>query len=248
MKALRILLTGSTGSIGASILKNLTQNYNASDLYLTVRGDARPNIDSNDPPRARIHYIEADFELGDFGAIPKDIDVLINCAGVPSGKNRFHDISDDEYNWVMSVNATAPFKLCRIVLPHMVSQKFGRIVNVNSIWGERGSEKNGAYHMSKHALRGLTRAIAKEYARFGVTCNDVSPGAVSSAMIQRIARRMAEQDNSSEELVISSFNEAQVRGSMIEPEEVSAAVMFLISEAASGVNGQSLVVDGGMIC
>lgn len=244
----RVLLTGSTGSIGASILDKVISSFPEFELVLTTRREVPTADEVATTEGQTIRYLSIDLESDNFNQVPEDIDILINCAGVPSGKSFVEDISDAEYSKIMQINAAAPFKLCRRVLPHMKRQGFGRIVNVNSIWGERGSEQNGVYHMSKHALRGLTRAIAKEYGRYGVTCNDVSPGAVNSEMVRVIAQRIASEQNSDFDTVIESFNSSQARGSMIEPCEVAETVAFLIRHEASGINGQSLVVDGGTIC
>lgn len=242
----KILLTGSTGSVGSDILSTLKASSEPYEIYLINRRPEKP--DNSGGQNQKIIEVQADLEHLDCSKLPTDIDILINCAGVPSGKNTFENIPDEEYHRLIKINITAPFKLCRMVLPYMRENKFGRIVNVNSIWGLRGSEKNGAYHISKHAMSGLTRSIAKEYGKFGITCNDVCPGAIDSKMIVDIATDIAKSTGVSAYEILTSFHNAQCRQSMVRPSEVTAAIMFLIGSSGSGINGQSLVVDTGTIC
>ena len=110
----------------------------------------------------------------------------MNCAGLSSGKEPAASVPVVEFDTLMNVNAHVPLVLTQRYLPSMLAAGFGRIINVNSIWGLRGSANNTAYTMSKHTLTGLTKSVAKDYGGSGVTCNEVSPGAVESRMMDRI--------------------------------------------------------------
>lgn len=239
------LCTGASGSIGAAICKSLIASGYCEKVYGTCR---TPNHLTDQLVKSdSFELIRIDLSVDDLDPLPKAVDVLINCAGLPSGKELFLSVGLDEIDTVSTINLRVPILLTKRYLPGMVERAYGRLIYVNSIWGLRGSDRNSAYTISKHGLSGLTKTISKEYASKGVTSNEVCPGAVDSDMVRRIAKQRADRDGVSEDSIIKSFNDAQVRGSMILPEEVAEVVCFLGSPAASGVNGVSLPVDGGYI-
>jgi len=129
----------------------------------------------------------------------------------------------------------------------MMEQRFGRIVNIGSIYAERGCSENVTYNMSKHGLLGLTRSLAHEYASFGVAVNQVDPSAVESRMMDRIASGNVERGHSqSVDDYLDGVRAAIPAGRMANPEDVSAAAMFLIRQSGF-ITGVAVPVDGGAI-
>jgi 3-oxoacyl-[acyl-carrier protein] reductase len=134
---------------------------------------------------------------------------------------------------VLAINATAPFLLIRAVLPAMVRARFGRIVNISSVFGVTSGVGSAAYTAAKHALVGLTRAVAAEYAAQGVTCNAVCPGVCETEMTAGLRAD-------------ARLNDRIPAGRPGRPDEIAGMVTWLCSARSSYVNGAALLVDGGL--
>jgi NAD(P)-dependent dehydrogenase (short-subunit alcohol dehydrogenase family) len=172
------------------------------------------------------------------------VDVLVNNAGhAPSAK--VEQTSDDELRRVLGIHVEAPFRLCRAVIAGMKTRGFGRIVNIASTAGLTGAAYISAYTAAKHALVGLTRALAAELAKAGITANAVCPGYVDSDMTRESARNVARKTGCTEEEAHSRLAAMNRGGRLIAPEEVARAVAFFAADGASGINGTCLLVDGG---
>ncbi|MCL4818263.1 MAG: SDR family oxidoreductase [Vicinamibacteria bacterium] len=174
------------------------------------------------------------------------IDVLVNAAGVaPSAPL----VKTDEAAWraAIETNLSGAFYCMREALPEMSARGWGRVVNVASIAGKTGSPYIAAYAASKHGVLGLTRVAALEHAKQGVTVNAVCPGYVDTPMTDvSIARVVAKTGRPAEE-VRRRIEEMSPQGRLYTSEEVAALVLFLCSDAARGINGQALSVDGGTV-
>jgi NAD(P)-dependent dehydrogenase (short-subunit alcohol dehydrogenase family) len=173
------------------------------------------------------------------------IDVLVNNAGAGSADE--HEVwLQDPAQWrrTMAVNLDAPFELTRLALPGMLERGSGRIVMVGSIAGLAAgvAPRMSAYATSKHGLLGLTRAVAIEVAGSGVTCNAVLPGSVRTATAERKVAIEAELAGSSIEQAWEARAARTAAGRLVEAGEVAAAIAFLASAAASGVNGEAISV------
>lgn len=161
--------------------------------------------------------------------------VLVNNAGVDSF-GLLTDTTDAEWRRVMGADLDGVFYCCRALIPGMVHEKYGRIVNISSMWGISGASCEVAYSAAKAGVIGLTKALAKELGPSGITVNAVAPGVIHTDMN---ARHSAE--------TMAALCEETPVGRLGEPEDVAAAVAFLASEAAEFITGQVLGTDGGFL-
>lgn len=170
--------------------------------------------------------------------------VLVNNAGMtvsaPLTKTSTADLQR-----VMAVNVQAPFLFCRELMPAMAAAGGGRVINIGSITATRGARYTSAYCASKHALLGLTRALAVEYARKNVTVNIVNPGWVETDMFSQAKQSISQSTGRSAEEAHAALAAMNAMGRIIQPEEVAAVCLFLASEAAASVTGSIYAVDGG---
>ena len=163
------------------------------------------------------------------------IDVLVNNAGIALQK-LFTDTTDDDWNTVINTNLTAVYNVTHAVLPSMIRNHAGNIVNISSMWGEVGASCEVAYSASKAGVIGLTKALAKEVAPSDVRVNCVSPGVIMTDM-------MSSFDSETLEMI----KEDIPLGTLGTAKNVADAVSFLVSEKAQYITGQVLSVNGGMV-
>ena len=171
---------------------------------------------------------QAERELG-------PISLLVNNAGV-AGQMQFQDITDEQWNRYLAVNLGGARNAIRAVLPHMLSEKHGCIVNISSIWGLRGASCEVAYACTKAALIGLTRSLALELAPSGIRVNCVAPGVIDTDMVQVLGQE-----------TLRDLAAETPLGRLGTPEDIAYAVAFLASDRASFLTGQVLGADGGFI-
>lgn len=183
-----------------------------------------------------------DAARGRFGVI----DILINNAGVtPSAP--LHKMELAMWNEALSVNLTGAFLCSRAALEDMYDRGWGRIVNVASVAGLKGGAYISAYCASKHGMIGMTRALAQETAKRGVTVNAVCPGYVDTAIVARAAENIAAKTKLSEAEARAALYAANPQGRLIKPEEVASAISWLCSESAAATNGAAIPISGGEI-
>ena len=172
----------------------------------------------------------ADQVLQEYGRL----DVLINNAGV-TRDGVFLRMSSDDFDQVVATNLRGPFLLCRAFARAMAKARCGRIINIGSVVGLTGNAGQANYAASKAGLVGLTKSLAKELAGRGVTANLIAPGFIETDMTAALPEE-------TQKTLLASIP----LGRFGRPEDIAAAVVFLCSDAASYVTGQTLVVDGGM--
>jgi NAD(P)-dependent dehydrogenase (short-subunit alcohol dehydrogenase family) len=174
------------------------------------------------------------------------IEVLVNNAGI-AGSAPFASIDDELWHRILSVNLTGTFYCMREVLPRMLERRGGRIINIASIAGKIGFAYTAAYCASKHAVLGLTRAVALEAAGRGVTVNAICPGWLNTDMTQDAIARIVRTTGRMPEDARAALEQMNPQRRLIEPEEVAALAVYLATPEAGGINGQALNVDGGEV-
>jgi 3-hydroxybutyrate dehydrogenase len=174
------------------------------------------------------------------------IDILVNNAGIGSGMNAKSvvDFDDDFWDASIGLNLTAPYLLSKAFLPAMINTGWGRIINISSVVGKLGYPTGAAYSASKHGLIGLTRTAALETATTGVTVNAICPGPIRTPMLAKRIQVSAELLNISEEEIEKTVNPIK---RLLEPEEVASLALYLASDSAKSITGQSYNISGGMV-
>jgi NAD(P)-dependent dehydrogenase (short-subunit alcohol dehydrogenase family) len=174
------------------------------------------------------------------------IEILVNNAGLGSARERVVWEQDPEvWRETLAVNLDGPFHLIRFAAPDMIGRGWGRIVTVSSTAGQIGGHAESAYDSSKHGVIGLMRSTAQDVGPHGVTSNAVLPGWVRTEMAERSAAEEAKRRGMTPEEVWTERGKTYPAGRVVTPEEVAAAIVFLASEEASGINGEALTVALG---
>lgn len=167
------------------------------------------------------------------------IDILINNAGILDAYLSVEDMDDKTWDKVMDVNVTAPMKVMREVLPHMIERNKGSIVNTASVGGLFGGRGGAAYVTSKHAIVGLTKHVGAIYGDKGIRCNAVAPGSVATEIGTKIDQPV------NEDVLNKLMKYAELSPAPTDPRNIANAMLFLASDESSFVNGEILVADGG---
>ncbi|MEY4284859.1 MAG: SDR family oxidoreductase [Betaproteobacteria bacterium] len=173
------------------------------------------------------------------------IDILVNNAGIYRSKS-FLNHSANDFRELMEVNLFGVLHMTQAVLPHLIEQRWGRIINIASTAGKWGSRLQSAYNTSKHAVVGLTRCVALETAQTGVTVNAICPGFVQTDMVEELKAQTAAASGDPEALIKNVLSRVPMNR-ILHPDEVASLALYLASDAASAITAQSLLVDGGML-
>jgi 2-keto-3-deoxy-L-fuconate dehydrogenase len=169
------------------------------------------------------------------------INVLVNCAGVVFNGS-IADCSEDQLAVSLNVNVTSSFRLIKAVLPGMLEQKKGSIINIASVVSSvKGVANRFAYGTSKAAVIGLTKSVAADYIEQGIRCNSISPGTVHSPSLDQRLR-----DTGDYEAALQSFIDRQPMKRIGQPSEIAAIASLLASDDATFMTGENIVIDGGM--
>jgi 3-hydroxybutyrate dehydrogenase len=251
------LVTGSSAGLGYAIARGLA----ASGANVVIHGlepekDVAPRLhELAGPHGAKAAYVRSDLssEAGARALVEAacasigGIDILVNNAVV----RHFSPIDDFPVRaWedALAVNISAPFHLVRLLLPGMRQRGWGRIVNMTSVYGERGTRNRIDYVTSKSALLGFTRAVAMETLADGITCNAVSPGSVLTPGTEDRVERIREAQGVDRQAAERKFLEGkQPSGRFVRADDVAAAIAFLCSPAARDITGTVVPIDGGWL-
>ena len=174
------------------------------------------------------------------------VQILINNAGIARAM-RFLDMPDSLWDDILATNLTGVYNCCTVFLPGMIDCGWGRIINIGSTTSKVAYSHVSAYTSSKHGVLGLTRSLALETARMGVTVNAICPGYLDDELTRENARIMAEKTGKSVEDILSLYANSCPQRRLIAPEEVASLALLLASEKLSGITGQAISVDGGAV-
>lgn len=235
-------VTGGSGDIGAQIVRRLAKSGHAVVIgYATQRNRAeelsQEIASAGSPARAvAIDVTDSSSVENAFAEIEStlaDVTILVNNAGIRAD-GLIAGIEDDEWARVIDTNLSSAFRTSRRALGPMLRARGGRIINVSSVLASRSIAGTGSYAAAKSGLLGLTRTLAIEVARRGITVNAVCPGLVSTAMTEQLGH------------FDQSVQRAVPMGRPAELQEIAECIAFLASDSAEYITGQAIAVDGGL--
>lgn len=174
------------------------------------------------------------------------VGILVNAAGV-ARTAPFESSTDDLWNELWRINVMGAVHTSRIVLPAMRALETGRIINVASTASLKGYAYVSAYSATKHALLGMTRALALELAKSAITVNALCPGYTDTDLIRDAVANIVAKTGRTEAQALATFTAANPQARLIEPDEVAATVAWLVSPAARSVTGQAIIIAGGEV-
>ena len=233
------LITGASGGIGGAIARAL-YDQGAAVALAGTRTAALAELAGE--LSAHAHVLTADLAdpeaadrlIRDAEAALGHVDILVNNAGITRDTLVLR-MKDEDWQAVLDVDLTAPFRLARAALKGMLRRRAGRIVSIGSIVGATGNPGQANYAAAKAGMVGMTKALAQEVASRGVTVNMVAPGFIATPMTEVLSEPQK-----------AKLLEAIPLGRMGSPEDIAAAVVYLASDAAGWVTGATLHVNGGM--
>lgn len=248
------LVTGASRGIGKAIA--LAYAREGADLVITARSgnDLRDLAKAVQDMGRRCLVIEAD--LAAPGAVDHvwqetergvgHVDILVNNAGVGSGiKPRpVVDFDDQAWDLTLRLNLTVPYQMCKRVLPGMIARRDGRLIAIASINAFRGGVHDAAYTSSKAGLVGLTRTLAREHVRDGITANAICPGSTATRTADTRLAYEVERLGRSMESIIAGIGPL---GRRLEPEEVAPIAVYLAGAESASTTGQTFIIDGGQL-
>lgn len=234
------VVTGGTRGIGAAISKALkaagctvAANYGGNDeAAQKFKGETgiavyKWDVSSHDACAAGLGQVVTD--LG-------PVDILVNNAGI-TRDTMFHRMKPEQWTAVINTNLNSLFNMCRPVIEGMRERKFGRIINISSINGQKGQLGQSNYSAAKAGEIGFTKALAQENARAGITVNAICPGYINTEMVQAVPKDVLEK----------SILPLIPVGRLGEPEEIARCVVFLASDDAGFITGSTLSANGGQV-
>jgi 3-hydroxybutyrate dehydrogenase len=257
LKGKTAIVTGSTSGIGLGIARAL--GGAGANLMLNGFGDAAQiealraglakefgvkvafsGADISKPAQIREMVDLATKELG-------SVDILVNNAGIQH-TSPVDEFPEDRWDAVIAINLTSNFHAIKAVLPQMKRRNWGRIVNIASTHGLIASVEKSAYVAAKHGVLGLTKTVALETAKTGITCNAICPGWVLTPLVQKQIDARAEREGIAvEQAKRDLLAEKQPSGEFATPEQIGALCVFLCSDTAAQIRGAAVPVDGAWL-
>ena len=234
------LVTGASGGIGEAVAESL----HGQGATVALSGTRREKLEEVAARiGSRVHVLPCDLRdrakvsalVGQAEAEMGQLDILVNNAGVTKD-NLFMRMKDEEWDEVIAINLTSVFVLCRSALRNMMRRRAGRIINIASISGVIGNPGQANYAASKAGLVGMTKSLAREVASRGITANCIAPGFIDTPMTHGLNEKQTE--------AIASNIPAGILG---KPGDIAAGVVFLASNEARYITGETLHINGGMV-
>ncbi len=257
LKNEHILITGATGGIGYETAKVAVQA--GATITITGRNEKKLQTLKDEcedfSPDAKVASIPADLTSEDArSALVKaalsqngNITGLVNSAGIGGG-DTLDKLTEEDLRKVMDLNYTSTVLLTQLVYQHMKEQnQKGAIVNLSSLSGLRGTFGNTAYSASKFAITGFTQSFAHEAIQYGIRVNAVCPGFVDTEMGRNSIEAKGKRENKSFKEELKAVEEALPSGRITQPEEVANSIIYLLSNAAENIVGESLKISGGSV-
>ncbi len=237
-----VLITGSSRGIGAAIARRLNNEYKIIINYNKSKDHAISLMNELRETNSNVIAVKADVsneaEVENMFAIAEQnfghVDILINNAGI-SHFSLIQDIDFATWQNVINTNLNSVFLNSKRAIPNMISNQYGVIINMSSIWGEFGASMEALYSTSKGAINTFTKAMAKELAPSGIRVNAIAPGIVETDMMKN--------DFSKEEL--EELKNEVATNRFAKPEEIAGLVSYLISDEASYITGDIIHINGG---
>ncbi len=255
LKGKAAIVTGSTSGIGLGIARALAEQ--GADIALNGFGDKgvidKLVADLSAQYKVKVAYSGADMskpgEVAEMVAACArelgSVDILVNNAGIQHTAT-VEEFPPDKWEAVLAINLSSAFYGMRAALPHMKRKNWGRIINIASAHGLVASATKSAYVAAKHGLVGLTKVVALETARTGITCNAICPGWVLTPLVQKqIDDWAARETISNEAAKLKLLGEKQPSLEFATPEQIGAVTVFLCSKGAEQIRGTTISVDGG---
>jgi NAD(P)-dependent dehydrogenase (short-subunit alcohol dehydrogenase family) len=249
-----VLVTGGSGGLGEALAEAFATKE--SRVVITARDAAKLNAAAEKMARkgAQVLALPCDISRRDqVRSLGKEIterwgavQILINNAGIARAVS-FSDMPDDLWDDTLETNLTGAYNCCKVFLPAMLQAKWGRIINIGSTTAKVGFSHVTAYAASKHGLLGLTRSLALETARLGVTVNAICPGYVDDERTRQNAKIMAEKTGKSVSDILKLFAASAPQNRLIAPDEVASLALLMASEKLCAMTGQAVNIDGGAV-
>ncbi|MCF0138355.1 MAG: SDR family oxidoreductase [Oscillospiraceae bacterium] len=238
------LVTGSSRGIGRAVARRLAREGYAVCINCIEREDKAEELTAELREQGfEAMYYRADVsDSGEVRAMVRAVEetlgnvtLLVNNAGI-ARQCLFQDMTEEYWRHIFDVNLGGAFNTIQAVLPHMLHEHSGCIINTSSIWGMHGASCEVAYSSTKHALIGLTRSLAQELAPSRIRVNCVAPGVINTDMVQVLGKE-----------TLDALAEDTPMGRLGTPEDIAAVVSFLASDAAEFITGQVICSDGGFM-